>query len=31
MDKLEFRKLREDEIDIRVAQISEKGASLLLY
>lgn len=31
MEKLEFRKLREDEIDIRVAQISEKGASLLLY
>ena len=29
--KLEFRKLRADEIDIRVAQISEKGASLLLY
>lgn len=28
---LEFRKLRADEIDIRVAQISEKGASLLLY
>lgn len=31
MDRLEFRKLRADEIDIRVAQISEKGASLLLY
>ena len=29
--KLEFRKLRADEIDIRVSQISEKGASLLLY
>lgn len=28
---LVFRKLRADEIDIRVAQISEKGASLLLY
>lgn len=28
---LSFRKLRHDEIDIRVAQISEKGASLLLY
>lgn len=28
---LNFRKLRADEIDIRVAQISEKGASLLLY
>lgn len=28
---LEFRKLRADEIDIRVAQISEKGVSLLLY
>lgn len=31
MARLEFRKLRSDEIDIRVAQISEKGASLLLY
>lgn len=29
--ELKFRKLRSDEIDIRVAQISEKGASLLLY
>lgn len=29
--ELKFRKLREDEIDIRVAQINEKGASLLLY
>ncbi len=29
--KLAFRALREDEIDVRVAQISEKGAQLLLY
>ncbi len=29
--KLEFRKLRADEIDIRAATTSEKGASLLLY
>ena len=28
---LEFRTLRADEIDVRVAQISEKGAQLLLY
>lgn len=26
-----FRTLRADEIDVRVAQISEKGATLLLY
>ena len=31
MMSINFRKLRADEIDIRVAQISEKGASLLLY
>lgn len=29
--KLEFRKLRSDEIECRIAQISEKGVSLLLY
>lgn len=29
--KLEFRKLRADEIDIRAAICTEKGASLLLY
>lgn len=29
--ELAFRKLRADEIDIRAAQVSEKGASLLLY
>lgn len=29
--KIEFRKLRADEIEIRAAQISDKGASLLLY
>ena len=29
--ELKFRPLREDEIDVRVAQISEKGAQLLLY
>ena len=29
--KLEFRKLRADEIDIRAATCTEKGASLLLY
>lgn len=27
----DFRTLRADEIDVRVAQISEKGAQLLLY
>lgn len=27
----EFRKLRADEIEIRAAQVTEKGASLLLY
>lgn len=31
MGKLEFRDLRADEIDCRVASISEKGLSLLLY
>lgn len=31
MDKLIFRDLRADEIDCRVATISEKGLSLLLY
>lgn len=29
--KLEFRKLEASEIDIRVAQINEKGCQLLLY
>lgn len=29
--KLEFRKLRADEIDIRAATCTERGASLLLY
>lgn len=29
--KLEFRTLRADEIDVRVGQINEKGATLLLY
>lgn len=29
--ELKFRKLEASEIDVRVAQISEKGASLLLY
>ena len=29
--RLEFRKLRADEIDIRAATCTEKGASLLLY
>jgi len=29
--EIKFRKLKEDEIDVRVAQINEKGASLLLY
>lgn len=31
MNALKFRTLRADEIDVRVAQISEKGAQLLLY
>lgn len=31
MSKLNFRTLNADEIDVRVAQISEKGAQLLLY
>jgi len=31
MGKLSFRDLRSDEIDCRIAQISEKGLSLLLY
>ena len=26
-----FRLLKADEIDVRVAQVTEKGASLLLY
>ena len=30
-EKLTFRDLRKDEIECRVAQISEKGLSLLLY
>jgi hypothetical protein len=29
--ELKFRKLKADEIDVRVSTISEKGASLLLY
>ena len=29
--KVSFRTLRADEIDVRVAQISEKGCQLLLY
>ena len=29
--RLEFRDLRADEIDVRVGQINEKGATLLLY
>ena len=29
--KLSFRTLQADEIDVRVAQITEKGAQLLLY
>lgn len=29
--KLEFRTLRADEIDVRVGQINENGATLLLY
>ena len=28
---MEFRKLRANEIDVRVATVSEKGVSLLLY
>ena len=28
---MKFRKLRADEIEIRAAQVTEKGASLLLY
>ena len=31
MEKLQFRLLRADEIDCRVATVSEKGLSLLLY
>lgn len=31
LDKLEFRPLRADEIEIRVATVNEKGCSLLLY
>lgn len=31
MEKLEFRKLRADEIDCRVNTINEKGLTLLLY
>lgn len=31
MTALKFRTLNADEIDVRVAQISEKGAQLLLY
>lgn len=31
MEKLKFRPLRADEIECRVASISEKGLSLLLY
>lgn len=31
MQKLEFRKLHEDEIDCRIAAVTEKGLSLLLY
>ena len=31
MDKLEFRKLRADEIEVRVQSITAKGAVLLLY
>lgn len=29
--KLEIRKLRPDEIEVRIAQINERGATLLLY
>ena len=28
---MEFRTLRADEIEVRVATVSEKGVSLLLY
>ena len=28
---MEFRLLKENEIDVRVATVSEKGCSLLLY
>lgn len=31
MSTLKFRQLKKDEIDIRVAQITEKGVTLLLY
>lgn len=31
MAKLEFRDLKANEIDVRIAQIGEKGLSLLLY
>lgn len=31
MAYLQFRKLKADEIEVRVATVSEKGASLLLY
>lgn len=31
MSELIFRDLRSDEIDVRIAQITEKGVSLLLY
>lgn len=31
MCKLMFRELKADEIDVRVAQINQKGATLLLY
>ena len=31
MDKLNFRDLRADEIDCRIAQVKENGISLLLY
>lgn len=31
MNKLEFRKLREDEIEVRIGSIKETGLSLLLY
>ena len=31
MSELKFRDLRADEIDVRIAQITEKGVSLLLY
>ena len=28
---LSFRKLKENEIDVRVATVTQKGVSLLLY